>query len=854
MVEWVISTSLLIVIVIALRQLLKDRIQPCVRYALWLVVLARLLVPFQFGEFDFSMMNGVEQLPMVQEIDSMRNVDQIAHMEDGSVEGYDLSGLSEDTPQIVARNKTDQEYERMETSLKLRNLCAAVWKAGMLLMAAVFLAGNGKFRAKLICSRRLLSMENMACPVYVTESVDTPCLFGLFKPAIYVTPEVAADSRTLRYAVEHEMSHYRQKDPIWSLLRCICLILQWFNPLAWAAAVLSKNDCELACDAATIRRLGEEERADYGRTLIEMTKPGRRVLLINATTMTGSKHALKERIEMIAKKPKMAVYTLIAVLVIAAAAVMVTFTGAKNDAFYDWLQNTDVSQIEQMEVIQWRGDGALFSMSAEVGNMASENNETEEKLIRLLQGIQKSDLEYSETPYPGTAGDGLMLSIRDERKKMIQGVCFSLTDDGRLFVTFDVETEMELCGTDEAGVGWWVDSPELTTFIEEKLDEKAPEMEERVMTFLQTVEAEYLDQWYDEIQRTDMKKITACLQRLAAEEYSVKPETLPTEQWKKYFSVNARTAPAAEDINVLSIGCGTEQNIVRISCSSNRGGGVIYYDDIELYQLIRNSENAETDLMSFLKTVQAADFDRDYLIGNVSFEELAEVLNQVTEGEMTMIPEQPETQYWRIDAFLKASPEEEDSDEEPRRQIYLSCGLEENLVEVEYYSGAGASERMVFHDETLYQLVRHSRDYEEIVDPEAYEKFADILVPQMEFHMNSMSEANPGIYDYELTLFCRIGAYEEEDGSRVELYDFDYALLTDDVESIVWAGGMRLDSQCRLHGFNGGGQFAVRYRGGKVTATAFMGNDFWVSSADFENKEAQEWIKERLKNALDQAE
>ncbi|MGN1144057.1 MAG: M56 family metallopeptidase, partial [Anaerovoracaceae bacterium] len=227
MIEWVISTSLLIVIVIVLRKLLKDRIQPWVRYALWLVVLARMLVPFQFGEFDFSMMNGVEQLPVVQEIDSMRNVDQIAHMDDGSVEGYDLSGLSADTPQIVARNKTDQEFERMETSLKLRKLFVAVWKAGMLLMAAVFLAGNGQFRAKLIRSRRLLSMENMACPVYVTESIETPCLFGFFKPAIYVTPEVAADSRTLRYAVEHEMSHYQQKDPLWSLLRGICLIMQW---------------------------------------------------------------------------------------------------------------------------------------------------------------------------------------------------------------------------------------------------------------------------------------------------------------------------------------------------------------------------------------------------------------------------------------------------------------------------------------------------------------------------------------------------------------------------------------------------------------------------------------------------
>ena len=409
--EWFLSGTLLIGAVLLLRWLLKDKVSCRVRYALWLVVLARLLVPFQFGEFDFSMMNGVEQLPVVQEIDSMRNVDQIAHMDDGSVEGYDLSGLSADTPQIVARNKTDQEFQKMETSLKLRNLFAAVWKAGMLLMAAVFLAGNGQFHAKLVRTRRLLSMENMACPVYVTESIETPCLFGFFKPIIYVTPEVAADSRTLRYAVEHEMSHYRQKDPIWSLLRCICLILQWFNPLAWAAAVLSKNDCELACDAATIRRLGEEERADYGRTLIEMTKPGRRVLLINATTMTGSKHALKERIEMIAKKPKMAVYTLIAVLLIAAAAVMVTFTGAKNDGFYQWLQNVETENVSDAVMTVYFEDGQHRQ------HLSKQN--TVDELIQILHTIEKNDLK--EVDIDGNTGEAqLYLGMYFEESELPQ--------------------------------------------------------------------------------------------------------------------------------------------------------------------------------------------------------------------------------------------------------------------------------------------------------------------------------------------------------------------------------------------------------------------------------------------------
>ena len=60
---------------------------------------------------------------------------------------------------------------------------------------------------------------------------------------------------------------------------------------------------------------------------------------------------------------------------------------------------------------------------------------------------------------------------------------------------------------------------------------------------------------------------------------------------------------------------------------------------------------------------------------------------------------------------------------------------------------------------------------------------------------------------------------------------------------------MYLDSKCRLHGFNGGGQFAVRYRSGKIAATAFMGNDFFYNSSD--SGEFLDLNKTRLKEALD---
>ncbi|MEI3363004.1 MAG: M56 family metallopeptidase [Oscillospiraceae bacterium] len=68
----------------------------------------------------------------------------------------------------------------------------------------------------------------------------------------------------------HEETHARHFDPLWSLLRVVCLAVYWFHPLVWAAAAASKTDCELACDEAVLARLNAEERIAYGRTLLAL--------------------------------------------------------------------------------------------------------------------------------------------------------------------------------------------------------------------------------------------------------------------------------------------------------------------------------------------------------------------------------------------------------------------------------------------------------------------------------------------------------------------------------------------------------------------------------------------------------
>ena len=96
----------------------------------------------------------------------------------------------------------------------------------------------------------------------------------------------------------HELTHYAHRDHLWAPLRCLALALHWYNPLVWLAVLLSKRDGELACDEGAVRRLGEDQRIPYGRTLVGMVaqrslRPAD--LLSCSTAMTGGKKTTAHR-------------------------------------------------------------------------------------------------------------------------------------------------------------------------------------------------------------------------------------------------------------------------------------------------------------------------------------------------------------------------------------------------------------------------------------------------------------------------------------------------------------------------------------------------------------------------------
>ncbi len=345
MIEWILTSCILIALIILLRSLLKGKISLRLQYALWGLVLLRLLVPFSLWNSSLSVMNAVEKMLVVQDAESISVVEQIEHQPDGSVAGYFPADLLRNFPTVIAKNRTAEEYTRLETLLVLRKLLRPIWFGGTALFFVVFAVANGRFAIRLRRTRRPLPSQDARLPIYVTAVVETPCLFGLFAPAIYLTPEAAENAILFRHSVAHETTHFYHGDHVWAALRGISLALHWYNPFVWWAARLSRQDAELACDEGTIKRIGEAARAEYGRTLIDMTCKKRAAFLVTATTMTSSPQSIKERITRIAKKPKMAIYTLVTVLVIAAVAVYCTFTGAKEKAL-PWIADAAAIVVE----------------------------------------------------------------------------------------------------------------------------------------------------------------------------------------------------------------------------------------------------------------------------------------------------------------------------------------------------------------------------------------------------------------------------------------------------------------------------------------------------------------------------
>lgn len=319
LIRWALGSSLLILLVLALRVLLRNRLSARVRYALWAVVLLRLLIPFQIPVPQAPAPVLSQRLTHYVESEDLYafctgQVDIPQELEESmlhSLQPWDVVSASISYTSILeipyypgCDVMTPQGLFHYAFYLPLSQALMLLYVVGVGVLGAVLLWSNRRFSRTLRLDRRLDA--DCPLPVYVVPGLSSPCLFGLWRPNIYLPPEVAQDETALRHALAHEYTHFRHRDHIWSALRCLVLVLHWYNPLVWAAAYLSRQDGELACDEGAIRHLGEEERIPYGRTLVSLVAqrgPRPRDVLTCSTTMAQGSRSIRQRIIRLVKRP-----------------------------------------------------------------------------------------------------------------------------------------------------------------------------------------------------------------------------------------------------------------------------------------------------------------------------------------------------------------------------------------------------------------------------------------------------------------------------------------------------------------------------------------------------------------------
>ena len=245
--------GLVILLLLIVRPLMKKVPRACC-YALWGIVLLRLLCPVL----------PTSPLALLPQTDTAVEQTLSAVADAAAPSEISVSGQTDSpVPTAPAPAARPQARNSAIQAAALLRTAGAVWLTGVLLLLCISL------RQDLRLKRQLRGAVRLQDGLYCSAAVATPFTFGILRPKIYLPADF--DGARQQYVLLHERQHLRRFDYLTQPLGWLAVCLHWFNPLVWIAFRLAKRDMEISCDEAVIRLLGTDCRADYADTLLRLS-------------------------------------------------------------------------------------------------------------------------------------------------------------------------------------------------------------------------------------------------------------------------------------------------------------------------------------------------------------------------------------------------------------------------------------------------------------------------------------------------------------------------------------------------------------------------------------------------------
>ena len=311
-----LTASIAIILVIILRFALK-KAPKVISYALWGIVLFRLLCPFSVGS-NFSVFNlfdtPTEDSGFITSVIEYVPTD-IVHTEYPSVV-LPVPGVSDVINKVLPQGEEQLRADPLEGPTFIVTF---VWMLGVIVMAIYSIASYLKLRNKL---RVVVPLREN---IFIADDIKSPFVVGLFRPKIYLPCNLG--EKELEYIILHEKHHIKRFDHVIKALAFLALALHWFNPLVWIAFILAGKDMEMSCDEAVIQEVGSAVRADYSASLLTLAT-GRRI--IAGTPLAFGEGDTKGRIHNLKKWKKPAVWIVIISVILCVVLTVCLITNPAN--------------------------------------------------------------------------------------------------------------------------------------------------------------------------------------------------------------------------------------------------------------------------------------------------------------------------------------------------------------------------------------------------------------------------------------------------------------------------------------------------------------------------------------------
>lgn len=233
--------SVLFLIILIARYMLS-RFPKIYSYLLWIALFVRLLIPM-----NLSVSMG---LIVLRNFKKNINTNTLQNISDGVVREYSSSN---DVISTLDLHRSTMQYFLWFVII--------IWIIGMIVISAYSIISYIKMRKKL--STATIVKDN----IYETDMINSPFVFGFFKPRIYIPTELNEMEKL--YLIRHEKIHIDRFDYILKQVCFLAVIVHWFNPLVWKAFLLMSEDMEMSCDERVMKDFRGTIKVDYSNSLLE---------------------------------------------------------------------------------------------------------------------------------------------------------------------------------------------------------------------------------------------------------------------------------------------------------------------------------------------------------------------------------------------------------------------------------------------------------------------------------------------------------------------------------------------------------------------------------------------------------